>query len=81
MDFEELKNYIGRRIIAEEVDGEYRIRAIKGNKILYTGEKVKSHIGHRIVVVPYGRDHVCVDVSIECERCNEVIYDVENPDL
>ena len=37
---------------------------------------LKSHIGHKIVVVGYGQEEI-VNASIECEDCNEVLYSVE----
>lgn len=37
---------------------------------------LKSHIGHKVVVVGYGQDEI-VNVSIECEDCNEVLYSID----
>ena len=38
-------------------------------------EKLKRHIGHAIVCVAYGDEDE--NVAIECEDCNEVIFDYE----
>jgi len=35
-------------------------------------ERLREHIGHRIVCVIYGD----VEVSLECEDCHEVLYSV-----
>jgi hypothetical protein len=40
-----------------------------------------EHIGHKVEVVIYARDEIIYDVAIECEDCNEVLVDYENPDL
>jgi hypothetical protein len=41
---------------------------------------LKSHIGHRVVVVGYGDScSIPVNVAIECETCGEVLVDIEQP--
>ena len=35
--------------------------------------ELRTHVGHNIVCVLYGEQNV----SIECEDCNEVLYDIE----
>lgn len=39
-------------------------------------EQLKQHIGHKIVCVGYGREEI-VNVAIECEDCNEVLFDFD----
>ena len=41
---------------------------------------LKRHVGHKIVCVEYGEKggHVA-NVAVECETCNEVILDFDNP--
>lgn len=39
-------------------------------------EQLKQHIGHKIVCVGYGREET-VNVAIECEDCNEVLFDFD----
>ena len=44
-------------------------------------DKLKSHIGHAVVVVGYGpTNEESVNVAVECEDCGEVIIDFEHPD-
>ena len=46
-----------------------------------TFEKFKKHIGHHIECVAYGSDKTgIINVSLECETCNEVICDCDKPD-
>jgi hypothetical protein len=45
-------------------------------------EILKSHIGHHVRVVSYDDDEGEIyNVSIECEDCNEVLYDLDNPKM
>ena len=45
-------------------------------------EELKDHIGHKVVVVGYGRPHEeIINVAIECEDCGEVIIDFDHPDM
>lgn len=43
----------------------------------YDNDTLKEHIGHRLVLAVYGKEHGIENVSIECEDCNDVIYSVE----
>jgi len=44
--------------------------------------ELKRHIGHRVVVVGYGRPHEApINVAIECESCGEVILDFDDRDI
>ena len=40
-------------------------------------EELKSHIGHRVVCVGYGKKGQYVNVALECEDCNEVLVDFD----
>jgi hypothetical protein len=42
---------------------------------------LRLHIGHKIVVVGYGRDEDgdFANVAIECETCGEVLVDFDQP--
>ena len=40
-------------------------------------EKLKNHIGHKIVCVAYGDNDNPQDICIECEDCNEVLVSAE----
>lgn len=37
-------------------------------------EMLKEHVGHKIICVMYGDN---TEASIECEKCNEVLYSVK----
>lgn len=44
-------------------------------------EKLKHHIGHKIVCCCYGKDgEEPVDICIECEDCYEVLVSAEDFD-
>ena len=44
-------------------------------------QKLLWHAGHHIVCVPYGNEESgVVNMSIECEDCGEVLYDINKPD-
>jgi len=44
-------------------------------------KELRRHIGHRVVVVGYGRpDEEPENVAIECEDCGEVILDFNHPE-
>lgn len=43
-------------------------------------ESLKAHLGHRVVVVSYGNSDVW-NVAVECENCNEVLLDYDNPEI
>ena len=43
-------------------------------------ESLKAHLGHRVVVVSYGNPDVW-NVAVECENCNEVLLDYDNPEI
>ncbi len=38
-----------------------------------------AHVGHKVVVVTYGRP--AINVAIECEDCNEVLLDYNYQNL
>ena len=55
--------------------------AFRGEHMGVTGyEDLRSHIGHKVAVVSYGRagqdPH---NVAIECEDCGEVLLDFDHP--
>lgn len=41
-------------------------------------KELMEHVGHRIVVVTYGKDEP-VNVAIECEDCHTVLLDFNRP--
>ena len=40
-------------------------------------DKLKEHLGHKITVVWYGEKSDPVNISVECEDCNEVLVDYD----
>lgn len=83
-----LKQFIGQEMKITESMGNYAVRTLD-NKIVLTSstdpdnvfycdaEKLKNHIDHSVVCVGYDDDGETVNISIECEDCNEVLYDLD----
>ena len=44
-------------------------------------DALKQHLGHKIVIVAYGKFSDPDNIAIECETCNEVLADYDAPDL
>ena len=42
---------------------------------------LKAHLGHRIVIVQYGTFDDIWNIALECESCDEVLIDFDNPKL
>jgi hypothetical protein len=83
MTFDELRGYIGHKLVCEQTgDGIYQLRCLDDNKIIVTSkdipeDKIKDHVGHQVVCVYYGNDYGIWNIAIECEDCNCVIYDTD----
>ena len=43
-------------------------------------DDLKRHVGHRLVCVTYGTAGRPENVSVECEECNEVLFDFDKSD-
>lgn len=83
-----LKQFIGQEMKVTESMGNYAVRTLD-NKIVLTSsttpdnvfyceaETLERHLGHKLACVGYGSDDDIVNVSIECEDCNEVIFDID----
>ena len=39
-----------------------------------SSDSLMQHVGHKVVIVTYGAS---INVSLECETCNEVIIDFD----
>lgn len=87
--FEYMKQFIGVDMKVEEVDGQYTVSTPDGKVILSSSckptdrfycspQKLAPHVGHSVTCVAYGQDEV-VNISIECEDCNEVLFDIDAP--
>ncbi len=83
-----LRQFIGNRLEVVEEGGEYFVRTSDGRNVVSSAlskenpfycdkEKMKPHVGHNVCCVAYGED--IANISIECEDCNEVIYDMDKP--
>lgn len=87
--FEYMKQFIGAKMRVLERMGQCTVRTADNKVVLSSGfsvmdrfycspEKLKPHVGHNVVCVGYGQDEI-VNISIECEDCNEVLFDVDAP--
>lgn len=62
----------------------YKVRGLQWHKEKpddgrnYIYEKLKNHIGHKLICVTYGDVKNPDDICIECEDCNEVLISAES---
>ena len=47
---------------------------------VYDYKPLKAHVGHKIVCLSYGDENDPVNVTIECEDCDEVLIDYNKDD-
>ena len=85
-----LCQFIGEDLNITESMGNYTVRTA-GNKVVLSSatgqtspfycpaEKLAPHVGHQVVCAGYGQDHI-VNVSIECEDCSVVLFDLDAPE-
>lgn len=84
-----LRQFIGVTMHVSEAMGNYSVRTAENKIVLSSAtspenpfycpaEKLAAHVGHTLVCVGYGEDEI-VNISIECEDCNEVLYDMNVP--
>ena len=87
--FEKLKDHVGQELKVTEAMGNYTVRTLDNAVVLSSGfpesnllyvspEKLKDHVGHKVVCVSYGDEEI-VNISIECEDCGEVLFDLDRP--
>lgn len=50
----------------------------EGKRMNWMFEKLRPHIGHKIVCVYYGDPADPVDICIECETCMQVLVSAED---
>lgn len=84
-----LRQFIGEAMHVTEAMGNYTVRT-DGNKVVLSSatspdnpfycpkEKLEPHTGHNIACVGYGESEI-VNISIECEDCNEVLFSIDAP--
>ena len=84
-----MKQYVGAEMKVLESMGHYTVRTMSNQVILSSAckptdrfycspEKLAPHVGHSIVCIGYGQDEI-VSISIECEDCNEILFEIEAP--
>ncbi len=85
--FDFLKQYIGQPLHVIETAGQYIVETSKHDVVLSSDphgavglycppEKLCRHTGHHVVCTYYGEKEIS-NISIECEDCYEVLYDVD----
>lgn len=88
-NFDWLSQFIGENLIVTEAMGNYSVRTEDNRLVLSsaTGQEnpfycdadtLAPHVGHKVVCVGYGDDEI-VNVSIECEDCSAVLFDIDAP--
>lgn len=85
-----LSQFVGETLRVTEAMGNFTVRS-KSNQVILSSaasesdpfycpaEKLKPHVGHKVRCVGYGGDEI-VNISIECEDCNSVIFDIDRPE-
>lgn len=85
-----LAQFIGETLRVTEAMGNYTVRS-QDNKVILSSatspdadfycpaEKLESHVGHKVACVAYGGDEL-VNISIECETCGTVLFDIDRPE-
>ena len=85
-----LAQFIGETLRVTEAMGNYTVRN-QDNKVILSSaaspdadfycpaEKLENHVGHNVICVACGGDEV-VNISIECEDCGEVLFDIDRPE-
>jgi len=85
--FEWVNQFVGQKLRVVENMGIYTVRAESNTVVLSSGcseqnpfycpaEKLESHVDHEVVCVMYGDG---ANISIECEDCGVVIFDIDAP--
>lgn len=85
-----LCQFIGEDLNITESMGNYTVRTSTNKVVLSSAtgvdspfycpaEKLAPHVGHSVVCAGYGADDI-VNVSIECEDCSTVLFDLDAPE-
>lgn len=75
--YEELSEYLYRRVSCVKAGDDAAIRVFKDGTLIFVDREIAHHVGHRVVCVGYGLDDDVENISIECERCYTVLYSVD----
>ena len=89
--FGRLRQFIGETMNVTEAMGNYTVRTQSNRVVLSSAtspentfycsaEKLSPHVGHAVSCVGYGDDEI-VNISIECEDCSEVLFDIDAPNF
>lgn len=84
-----LRQFIGQTMRVSEAMGNFAVRTNENKVVLSSAtspenpfycpaEMLEPHIEHTLVCVGYGQDEI-VNIAIECEDCNEVLYSMDAP--
>lgn len=84
-----MRQFIGEAMHVTEAMGNYTVRTDSNKVVLSSAtspenpfycdaEKLEPHVGHAVMCVGYGDDDV-TNISIECEDCNEVLFELVAP--
>lgn len=91
--FEWLKQFVGQEMRVTEAMGNYTVRTPENKVVLSSAasnsspfycpaERLEGHVGHKVSCVGYGDESgTIVNVSIECEDCDAVLFDITESDL
>lgn len=90
--FEWLRQFIGASMRVLESMGIYTVRTADNKVILSSAsgpdtpfycpvENLAPHVGHEVVCVAYGDEEDLANISIECEECGEVLFDINAPEI
>lgn len=86
-----LKQFAGMEMRVTEAMGNYTIRTAENKIVLSSAtsetspfycpaEKLAAHVGHKVSCVGYSDGNgAIVNVSVECEDCNEVLFELTAP--
>ena len=86
-----LKQFAGMDMRVTEAMGNYTVRTAENKIVLSSAtsetspfycpaEKLAPHVGHKVSCVGYGDENgAIVNVSVECEDCNEVLFELSAP--
>lgn len=87
--FDYMRQFVGASLRVTEAMGNYTVRTSENKVVLSSAfnpfdrfycspEKLKSHVGHAVVCIGYGQEEI-INISIECEDCGEVLFDIDVP--
>lgn len=84
-----LSQFVGENMVVTEAMGNYTVRTSENKIVLSSAttednpfycsaDRLAPHVGHNVVCVGYG-DADIENVAVECQDCNEVLFDLDAP--